>query len=116
MLQALEIFVNEDEEAEMKRYTEMCQEVVDALIEVPGISVSVEHDQYDYLTPNTIMKFADDRMGPGRDEVFAAMVNGDPPVYLHNIHHPNELGVDPANLDEAELQLVIRRLREALLK
>ena len=116
LLQALDIFVNEDEEAEMKRFSEMCQEVVDALIEVPGLDVSVEHDDYDYLTPHTVLKFAGDRIGPGRDEIFAAMVNGDPPIYLHNIHHPNELAVDPTNLDEAELQIVIRRLREELLK
>ncbi|MCH8063850.1 MAG: aminotransferase class V-fold PLP-dependent enzyme, partial [Chloroflexi bacterium] len=37
LLQALDIFVNEDEEAEMKRFSEMCQQVVDALIEVPGL-------------------------------------------------------------------------------
>ncbi len=116
ILQALEIFVNEDEEAEMKRFTEMCQQVVDALIEVPGIDVSLEHDEYDYLTPHTVLRFANDRNGPGRDEIFAAMVDGDPPVYLHNIHHPNELAVDPTNLDEAELEIVIRRLREELLK
>ena len=116
LLQALDIFVNEDEEAEMKRFSEMCQQVVDALIEVPGLEVSVVHDEYDYLTPHTVLKFAGVRIGAGRDEIFAAMVNGDPPIYLHNIHHPNELAVDPTNLDDEELQIVIRRLREELLK
>ena len=112
LMQALEMFVNEDEDAEMKRYREMSQHVVDALIEVPGIKISVEHDEWDYLIPHAIMKFED---GPDRrDAIYEAIVNGDPPVYLQNIHNPDELGVDPFNLDEQELEIVRRRLREEL--
>ena len=112
---ALQLFVDEDEEAETRLYTEMCQQVVDALIESPGLDVTVERDEWNYLTPHTVLKFTRDWRGPSRDEVFDAMVSGDPPVYLHNIHDPDELAVDPFNLDERELEVVIRRLREALL-
>ena len=115
LVEALQIFVEEDEDAENLRFTEMCQQVVDSLIEVPGLEVSVEHDEWDYLTPIAVMRFTRDWRGPSRDEVNDAMAAGDPPIYLHNIHNPDELAVDPFNLDERELETVIRRLREVLL-
>ena len=115
LVEALQIFAEEDEDAENQRYREMSQQVVDALIEAPGLEVSVEHDEWDYLTPIAVMRFTRDWRGPSRDEVDSAMASGDPPIYLHNIHNPDELAVDPFNLDERELEIVIRRLREALL-
>ena len=115
LVEALQIFVDEDEDAENLRFREMCQQVVDALIEAPGLEVSVKHDEWDYLTPIAVIRFTRDWRGPSRDDVDAAMASGDPPIYLHNIHNPDELAVDPFNLDERELDVVIRRLREELL-
>ncbi len=116
LVSALQIFVDEDEEAETNRYTEMCDSVVDAFVEMPGLRVTVEHDPYDYLIPHAIMKFTDGWNGPSRDEVVQAMTKGDPPIFLHTLGKPDELGVDPFNLSEQELETVISRLREELLK
>ena len=115
LLEALRIFVDEDEDAETLRLKEMCQQVVDALIEAPGLEVSVEHDEWDYLIPHAVIRFTRDWRGSSRDEVDHAMAAGDPPIYMHNIFNPDELAVDPINLDERELEIVIRHLREVLL-
>ena len=115
LVEALQIFAEEDEDAENRQVAAMCQQVVDALIEAPGLEVSVKHDEFDYLTPVAVMRFTRDWRGPSRDEVDAALAAGDPPIYLHNIHNPDELGVDPFNLDERELETLITRLRETLL-
>ncbi len=112
---ALRLFVNEDEDAETRALSEMCGQVVDALIEIPGLKVSVEHDEWDYLTPIAILRFTREWRGPSRDNVRNALAAGDPPIYLHDIHNPDELGVDPFNLDEQELEIVIERLRDTLL-
>ena len=93
----------------------MCQQVVDALIEFPGLDVSIRHDEFDYLTPLAVIRFTRDWRGPDRAQVNADMASGDPPIYLHDIHNPDELGVDPFNLDDHELETVIQRLRETLL-
>ena len=85
LLEALRIFVDEDEDAETRRLTEMCQQVVDALIEAPGLEVSVEHDEWDYLIPHAVIRFTRDWRGPSRDEVDHAMAAGDPP-HLHAQH------------------------------
>jgi L-seryl-tRNA(Ser) seleniumtransferase len=115
LVEALQIFAEEDEEAENRHFMEMSQQVVDALIEAPGLDVSIRHDDRDYLTPIAVIRFTGDWRGPSRDEVNDAMAADDQPIYLHNIHNPDELGVDPFNLDEQELDVVIRRLREVLL-
>lgn len=115
LLRAIQIFMNEDEDAEMARYRRMAQQVVDALAEAPGLSVTLEHDEHNYLIPHAVMRFTKEWRGPSRNEVYQAMIDGDPPVYLHDIFDPDELAVDPFNLDDEELSIVIRRLGEELL-
>ena len=115
LVTALRIFDEEDEEAETARYREMMQVVVDALIEAPGLRVSVQYDRVDYLVPTALIEFTPEWKGPSRDEVMQAMALGDPAIQLHQLGDPDELGVDPINLDEDEVEVVIRRLREELL-
>ena len=115
LLRAIQLFMNEDEAAEMARYRRMAQQVVDALAEAPGLRVTLEHDEHNYLIPHAVMRFTKEWRGPSRNEVYQAMIDGDPPVYLHDIFDPDELAVDPFNLDDEELGIVIRRLGEELL-
>ena len=115
LLRAVQLFMNEDEDAEMARYRRMAQQVVDALAEAPGLRVTLEHDEHNYLIPHAVMRFTKEWRGPSRNEVYQAMIDGDPPVYLHDIFDPDELAVDPFNLDDEELGIVIRRLGEDLL-
>lgn len=115
LLRAIQLFMNEDEAAEMARYRRMAQQVVDALAEAPGLLVTLEHDEHNYLIPHAVMRFTNEWRGPSRNEVYQAMIDGDPPVYLHDIFDPDELAVDPFNLDDEELGIVIRRLGEELL-
>ncbi len=116
LVASLAAFVEEDEEAEMAAYRAMSQQVVDALVEIPGLSVTLEHDKSNYLIPCAVIRFADDWRGPGRDAIARAMEQGSPQVYLHQLGGPEELAVDPLNLTEPEVEIVIRRLREELTK
>ena len=90
--------------------------MVDALAEVPGLEISLEHDEIDYLIPTALMRFTTAWRGPTRDQVADALENGDPPIYLHRFGDPDELAVDPLNLLEDEVETVVRRLREGLLR
>ena len=116
LVTALEMFVREDEDAEMDHYRSLVQPVVDALAEVPGLEVSLEHDDFDYLLPTALMRFTKAWRGPTRDQVAGALQNGDLPIYLHQLGNPDELAVDPLNLTEDEVTTVINRLREELLR
>lgn len=115
LLAALKIFVEEDEKAETERYRSMGQRIVDALFEIPGLDVSVEYDGRDYHVPTAIFRFNCRWNGPGRGQVLDSMARGNPPIFLHSLGGPDELGVEPSNVGEDELEIVIRRLREELL-
>ena len=114
LVASLAAFVEEDEEAETAAYRGMVQQVVDALVEIPGLDVTLEHDRYNYLIPCAVIRFTDDWRGSSRDAVANAMQQGQPGIYLHQLGGPNELAVDPLNLTEEEVETVIRRLREEL--
>jgi L-seryl-tRNA(Ser) seleniumtransferase len=112
---ALDIFVKEDEAAQMARFRRMSQQVVDALIEVPGISVTIEHDDHDYLIPCALITLAKSWKGRPRAELLKALESGNPPIHLQTTYQPeNEMAVDPFNVSEEELSVLIRRLREEL--
>ena len=112
---ALELFVEEDEEEEMRRYGAKVQRVVDALSEVPGLQISYEHDDFDYLIPHAVMCFGKGWSGPSRDSVSAALKKGDPPAHLVELGNPDELAVSPLNLTDGEVEQVIARLRGELM-
>lgn len=114
LVAALEIFAAEDEAAETARYLAMCQRAADALGTVPGLEVSVRHDALDYLTPRTVLGFGPAWSGPTRDQVRERLMQGTPQVRLHDIYDPWELAIDPLNLDDAELDVVIERLGAVL--
>ena len=114
LVTALGMFLEEDESAEMASYHALAQRVVDALVETPGLGVSLQHDGVDYLIPTAVLKFGEGWEGPPPGQVAAAMQQGDPPIYLQQLGPPDQLGVDALNLTEEETDTVIRRLRETL--
>ena len=114
LVASLAAFVEEDEEEETASYRSMMQQVVDALVEIPGLDVSLEHDRFNYLIPCAVIRFSEDWLGPSRNEIAAAMERGSPQIHLHQLGGPLELAVDPLNLTEEETEIVIRRLREEL--
>ena len=105
---------NEDEETAMFR--NLSQMVVDALIELPGLDVSIEHDYKNYLIPTAVFHFTKEWDGPSRDAVLERMKQGERPVYLYWLCGPDTLAVDPLNVDEEEMRTVISRLLEELTK
>jgi L-seryl-tRNA(Ser) seleniumtransferase len=114
---ALEVFLDQDEEQEMARFHSMAQQIVDAFIETPGLRVTLEHDKRNYLIPNALITFEESWRGPSRSELTAALEAGDPPIYLQGVFLPeDQIAVDPFNVDEEEMDVLIHRLREELLR
>ena len=116
LLIALELFLKEDEEAEMRRYNRMAQQLVDALVEIPGLRVTLEYDDFDYLVPQAVIRFGRGWRGLSRNQVADAMERGDPPIYLNLLGESDELAVHPMSLQDDEVEIVSRRLREELLR
>ena len=92
----------------------MCRRAAEALDGRRGLRVTVEHDRLDYLTPRTVLSFGDDWRGPSRDDVRERLMSGSPRIRLFDIFDPWELAIDPLNLDDGELELVVERLIDVL--
>ncbi|GIS94753.1 MAG: hypothetical protein CM1200mP22_19900 [Dehalococcoidia bacterium] len=114
LVTALTMFLEEDEEAEMRAYRALAEQVVDALSEMPGLKISLEHDEFDYLIPHAVIKFSPDWHGPSRNEIVKALETGETQIILHQLGQPDEIAVDPLNLTEEETATVISRLVEEL--
>jgi len=115
LVNSLALFVEEDEQAENERYRKMCDKVVDAFVELPGLEVRTVHDEYDFLIPMALLTFTRDWKGPSREEVWNSLANGTPAIYTGNIGAPDDLAVDPFNLTDTELETVIGRIHEILI-
>lgn len=116
LLTAVELFINEDESDENRRYMDMCGQAMDKLSEIPGITVSIEHDGIDYLIPTVAIRFNQEWRGLPVEEILSCLANGNPPVFVRTLAGPGEIGIDPMNLDEDSLNLSAQRIREVLLK
>ena len=116
LLAAVEVFVNEDEEAENRRYTRLMQSVVDQIIEVPGVDAEVVHD-YNHYIPHAVLRLNDDWRGPPKSVIGERMLEGpDRVMILTFLEEVPDFWVDPLNLSDDEVQIVADKLRRVLLE
>ena len=118
LLVALELFMAEDEAAELKRYRDVCLAVVEQLADIPGLRVVVEQDPVNRVLPHAVVYFTDEWTGPSGQAVQVALAKGEPHVYVQQGAHQggylDEIAVDPINLQPGDELIVARRLREEL--
>jgi len=114
LLTALELFVQGDEAAEMRRWREQMQRVVDTLSDIEGARAAVEQDDLDHPIPHAVIRFEAWWKGPKGPQAMRMLEQGDPPIYLSPVTWGDELVVDPFSLDDDEVETVARRLREVL--
>jgi len=118
LVTALELFLAEDEKAEMDRYREVCGSIVDALGDMPGLRAVVEQDPVNRVLPHAVIYFEPSWTGPSGRAVQLALAAGDPHIYVqqgpHQGGYGDEIAIDPINLAPGDEAVVARRLREEL--
>jgi len=118
LVTALELFLAEDEAAEMVRYRELCASIADALADVPGIRAVVEQDPVNRVLPHAVVYFEPGWKGPSGRAVQVALAQGDPHIYVqqgpHQGGYGEEIAVDPINLQPGDEKAIAARLREEL--
>jgi L-seryl-tRNA(Ser) seleniumtransferase len=118
VLTALELFLAEDEKAEMEAYRKVCASIVDALGDVPGVRAVVEQDGVNRVLPTAVIYFEPSWTGPSGRAVQLALAAGDPHIYVQQGPHQggyfDEIAIDPINLQPGDETIVARRLREEL--
>jgi D-glucosaminate-6-phosphate ammonia-lyase len=118
LVTALELFLAEDEEAEMNRYQEICTSIVDALRDIPGIRPVVEHDAVNRVIPHAVVYFEPSWDGPSGHTVQVALACGEPHIYVqqgaHQGGYVDEIAIDPINLQPGDDDIIAARLRAEL--
>ncbi|PYM47819.1 MAG: hypothetical protein DME16_12210 [Candidatus Rokuibacteriota bacterium] len=118
LVTALELFLAEDEKAEMERYREVCASIVAGLGEVPGIRAVVEQDPVNRVLPHAVLYFEPSWTGPSGRAVQLALAAGDPHVYVQQGPHQggyfDEIAIDAINLEPGDEAIIVRRLLEEL--
>ena len=115
LIAAVEAFLAVDEEEETERYRSQMQVVVDETGGIPGISPKVEHGP-SHRIPHAVLYFDEQWRGPDRLEIQRRLMAGEPRVYVQVIGPQGEFYVDPLNIQDGELDIVARRVREVLLE
>jgi L-seryl-tRNA(Ser) seleniumtransferase len=118
LVTALELFLAEDEDAEMARFREVCASIVDAVRDIPGVRAVVEQDAVNRVLPHAVVYFEPGWKGPSGRAIQLALAAGEPHVYVQQGPHQggyfDEIAVDPINLQPGDEKVLAARLREEL--
>jgi len=118
LVTALELFLAEDEEAEMNRYREVCTGIVDAVRDIPGIRAVVEQDDVNRVLPHAVIYFEPAWGGPSGHTIQVALAQGEPHIYVQQGAHQggyfDEIAIDPINLQPGDEEIISTRLHEEL--
>jgi D-glucosaminate-6-phosphate ammonia-lyase len=118
LVTALELFLAEDEKAELERYRQTCASIVEALADIPGLRCVVEEDPVNRVLPHAVIYFEPSWTGSSGRAVQVALAEGDPHVYVQQGPHQggyfDEIAVDAINLQPGDAEIVAARLREEL--
>jgi L-seryl-tRNA(Ser) seleniumtransferase len=120
LVTALELFLAEDEEAEMNRYREVCTSIVEAVRDISGIHAVVEQDGVNRVLPHAVLYFEPSWDGPSGHTIQVALAQGEPHIYVQQGPHQggyfDEIAIDPINLQPGDEETIAARLREELTK
>ena len=115
LMTALELYLQRDHEADMKRWRSYSVAIADALAEVPGVKVVVDQDDVNRGVPTAIVYFTKEWSGPTTPEVVAALRKGEKPVYLRPTGSGNGITVNPHSFQPGGVEVVIEELRRVFL-
>ncbi len=120
IVNALELFLAEDEAAEMARYRDVCASIVDTLRDIQGLRALVEQDCVNRVIPHAVVYFEPSWKGPSGKAVRLALALGEPHIYVQQGAlqggYADEISVDPINLQPGDEKIVATRLREELMQ
>jgi L-seryl-tRNA(Ser) seleniumtransferase len=117
LLAAVEAFVKIDEQAETKLYRGQMNFIVDQIAEIPGITVTVEHN-YDHYIPHVVIVFDESWRGSSYSDIGDKLKAGEPRIFAAvDYRTPASLiWIDPLNLQDGEVEIVAEQLRKTLIE
>lgn len=117
LVTALELFLEQDHQAEWERHLEEARLIARAVEGVPGVRARIEDDDRFWPAPSVLVRIDEGIAGRTPTAVMDALRRGDPPI-LARVYPPGdprgELCLDPHCLRGDEAELVARRLSAEL--
>ena len=110
MATALQLFIESDDEQRMTAMKDQADHIHNRLKDLPGVTVSVEHDHLQFHVPNCVIKFNGD--ATAADRVWQALHRGNPRVYIARVD--GGLAANMVNLRVGQELVVADRLIEAI--
>jgi L-seryl-tRNA(Ser) seleniumtransferase len=114
LVAAIELFLQEDHDAEWARHLDEARRILAAVSGLPGVKPRLEEDRSVYTAPTLLLGIDAGVTGLTPDGVMHALRWGEPPIMVRVSR--GELLVDPHCLRGDEASLVARRLREELVR
>jgi L-seryl-tRNA(Ser) seleniumtransferase len=115
LITALELYVRRDHDADMKRWVDEGRTIVDAIVEIPGVTASIEQDDWERPVPEVSIVFTEEWRGPSARRVADTLAHGDPPIMIEASRRDGEdLFVNPHGLSPGEAELIAEHLQVAL--
>jgi L-seryl-tRNA(Ser) seleniumtransferase len=111
---ALELFLEDDHDAEWTRHLDEARRILGAAAGIPGVRGRVELDRSVYTAPTLLFAIDPAVTGYTPDAIMHALRRGEPPIMVRVSR--GELLVDPHCLRGDEASIVARRLREEFLR
>jgi uncharacterized pyridoxal phosphate-dependent enzyme len=112
LVTAIELFLQEDHDAEWARHLDEARLILAAVDGLPGVKARLEEDRSVYTAPTLLLRIDPGVTGLTPDDVMQTLRRGEPPIMVRVSR--GELLVDPHCLRGDEASLVARHLRAAL--
>ncbi len=112
LVTALELFLQDDHDAEWARHLDEARRILTAVAGLPGVNARLEEDRREYTAPTLLLRLDAGVTRRTPEDVMDALRRGEPPIMVRVSR--GELLVDPHCLRGDEASLVARRLREEL--
>ena len=115
LVTALERYVRRDHVADQLRWRGHCQTIADVIDDLPGVTTSIEQDDWRRPVPELSVVLGARWRGPSASEIVRAMAEGDPPIMVEASRREGEdIFANPHGLLEGEAEVVGERLRAAM--
>ncbi len=111
LMAALDLYTRRDHEADMRRWFGQGRTIVDAVIEIPGVTATVEQDDWLRPVPEVSIAFTPEWRGRSADEIVNYLATGDPPIIIEASRREGEdIFINPHGLMPGEAELIAERI------
>jgi L-seryl-tRNA(Ser) seleniumtransferase len=113
LLTALELYMEQDEDSELREWERRCRMIGDAVSDIEGVSAEYRRPATPGHPPGPVLHVDLSPDFPISSSVVdRKLQDGDPPIHVGV--HPDYITVDPQTLQDGDAEIIASRLREVL--